>query len=155
MPIEGIKPRVGRPLTANKDFTLAAIRPWEAAGKSRSTYFRRIKREKAAQTGEHREPAGDEITSDQANYNPLEGGKTGQYRARTLAVDSFAPNPWGLYPVHGDVWEWCEDQYDASSHALRGGSWDYFGGNLGSADRIRSPPDNRSDSVGFRVARTL
>jgi formylglycine-generating enzyme required for sulfatase activity len=101
---------------------------------------------------------GDEITTDQANYNgnhPLDGGQKGEYRERTVAVDSFVPNPWGLYQVHGNVWEWCEDQYDASSRVLRGGSWNGYADYLRSAGRDVSPPGARYISVGFRVARTL
>ncbi len=120
---------------------------------------------------------GSSITPEQANYNgstaPYKGGgKKGEYRQKTLPVKSFEPNPWGLYQVHGNVWECCEDFWhdnyngapqDGSAwtaggskyRCLRGGSWilypralrsacrvDYF---LGDVDRFR----------GLRVARTL
>ena len=71
------------------------------------------------------------------------GGSKGEYRQRTVPVDSFAANPWGLYQVHGNVWEWTEDCWndsntgnpgngsartngDCSRRVLRGGSWSYI-----------------------------
>ena len=88
---------------------------------------------------------GSSITPDQANYDgsadPYKGGgKKGEDREKTLPVKSFEPNPWGLYQVHGNVWEWCEDLWhgnyngapqdgsawtagDSIYRVLRGGSW--------------------------------
>ncbi|MCP3876906.1 MAG: formylglycine-generating enzyme family protein, partial [Sulfitobacter sp.] len=94
-------------------------------------------------------------------------GEKGEYRKGTLPVDAFAPNDWGLYQMHGNVWEWCTDrfgEYEAdpvrdprgakggSSRVLRGGGWNSNGRYLRSAYRYRNAPDNRYHSTGLRLA---
>src|SRR5262249_50892071 len=86
---------------------------------------------------------GSSISLREANYNgtvAYAGGPTGESRQGTVPVDSFEPNPWGLYQVHGNVFEWVEDCWQAGyadappdgsartpagcqDRVIRGGSW--------------------------------
>ena len=108
---------------------------------------------------------GDEITPENANY-------AGSKHRGTTEVGSYPVNPWGLFDMNGNVWEWLEDCWnvnyvgaptdghtwtagDCSLRVLRGGSWFYYSESLRSADRNWSNSGNRVDSIGFRVARTL
>jgi formylglycine-generating enzyme required for sulfatase activity len=118
---------------------------------------------------------GSAITPQQANYDgsadPYKGGGSkGEYRQHTMLVDSFEPNPWGLYNVHGNIWEWTEDCWngsntgnpgdgsarttgDCTSRVLRGSSFVSPPRYLRSAYRTVFSHDTRS--YGFRLARTL
>jgi formylglycine-generating enzyme required for sulfatase activity len=120
---------------------------------------------------------GSSITPKQANYDgsadPYKGGGSkGEYRKQTVPVDSFAPNPWGLYNVHGNVWEWTQDCWaegnsgnpgDGSARTVgdcgrrvgRGGAWVSAPKYLRAAIRVKDLSDLRNASGGFRVARTL
>ncbi|HSV25519.1 MAG TPA: formylglycine-generating enzyme family protein [Xanthobacteraceae bacterium] len=110
---------------------------------------------------------GDTITHDQANFS---AGTRGQ--GRTVEVGSYPPNAWGLYDMHGNVWEWVEDCYEVDyekapadgsayvypscpTRVARGGSWDYEADDLRSSLRYAVRPYYGVDEIGFRVARSL
>jgi len=118
---------------------------------------------------------GSSISTDRANYDGRGNGgvATGQFRRRTLPVDSFEPNPWGLFQIHGNVWDRVEDCWhesyegapadgsawtagDCSRRVVRGGSYGSGPRQLRSA--FREPgrtSDDRDLDLGFRVGRTL
>jgi formylglycine-generating enzyme required for sulfatase activity len=111
---------------------------------------------------------GDDISPEKANYGAIQdiGPK------KTTPVGSYPANPWGLFDVHGNVWEWVEDCWndsyqgapadgsawttgDCSRRVLRGGSWFIDPEFLRAALRTWNNPDFRYSDRGFRVARTL
>jgi formylglycine-generating enzyme required for sulfatase activity len=113
------------------------------------------------------------ITPEQVNYNggySYAGGAKGLYRQQTLPVGSLLPNAWGLYEMHGNVWEWCADAWHdnyegapldgsvwqaegAEERVLRGGSWLSDARGCRSAYRNADDPGSRGDDFGFRCAR--
>ena len=117
---------------------------------------------------------GDRLDSTQANFDgnyPYNRAAKGPQLKRTATVGSYRPNAWGLYDMHGNAQEWCQDWYDdkfyASSSAsdplgpeqgvyrvFRGGSWRSPAVGCRSAYRFRNDPEYRDFSLGFRVARS-
>ncbi|CAN2049772.1 formylglycine-generating enzyme [Candidatus Magnetomoraceae bacterium gMMP-1] len=117
---------------------------------------------------------GETISTDQANYdgNCIYGsGKKGIYRERTIAVGSFPPNSFGIYDMHGNIYEWCQDIYSSdayskhqrydpiyadsgSNRVIRGGSWYSDPRNVRCADRRYNSPGHRNYGLGFRLVRT-
>ncbi|MEE9302764.1 MAG: formylglycine-generating enzyme family protein [Thiotrichaceae bacterium] len=120
---------------------------------------------------------GDCIHTDLANYDGNYsyndcGAKTGEYREQTTPVTELPPNLWGLFGVHGNVWEWVEDcwhdnyegapkdgsvwqEASCDRRVVRGGGWLSIPQDIRSANRFRFYPDEASFSTGFRIARAL
>lgn len=117
---------------------------------------------------------GETITTELANYNgsfTYASAPRGKNRGETIKVGSFPPNAFGLYDMHGNVWEWCEDSWhnsykgapqDASAwinnhnqyYILRGGSWIYYPHYCRSASRYslgRAERGSIDNNFGFRV----
>ena len=126
-----------------------------------------------------RQFSGASITPEEVNYDgnfPYAKASKGDYRKETVGVKSapFRPNGWGLWHMHGNIWEWCEDAWE-NSHAgalsdgspqplsqhedgeadrvIRGGSWNFLAGGCRAAHRDWYAPVDRSNFLGFRPAR--
>jgi uncharacterized protein (TIGR02996 family) len=134
--------------------------------------------EYACRAGDCSSPAfyfGDTVSSRLANFDgsfPFGGADAGPFLERTTRVGSYPPNGWGLYDMHGNVWNWCSDWYGADYYQkspacdpqgpdhgefriLRGGAW-YFDGRIcRSGYRCSHTTDDGNERMGFRVVMTL
>lgn len=149
-----------------KEFRLPSEAEWEYACRANTT------------TPFH---FGETITPALVNYDgnyPYGNAAKGEYRKKTVDVGSFSPNAWGLYQMHGNVWEWCLDEWhdnynskpqslkdngsepwgeikvddnDNRSRLLRGGSWIVNARFCRSAYRIGGDARIQSYDFGFRV----
>ena len=113
---------------------------------------------------------GETITTDLANYNETQYASEpkGKYLEQTIDVGSFPPNAFGLYDMHGNVWEWCQDDWhdnyinapkdgsawtsqSGNNKLLRGGSWGTDPKHCRSAYRDLNDLDYNNYPIGFRV----
>jgi uncharacterized protein (TIGR02996 family) len=98
-----------------------------------------------------------DLSSEQANFDgryPAGNAPEGQCLGRATKVGSYQPNRLGIYDMHGNVWEWCEDHFEAqgSARVVRGGCWSRYGSRCRASYRDGRGPARRVSILGFRLA---
>jgi formylglycine-generating enzyme required for sulfatase activity len=115
---------------------------------------------------------GEALPAEFVNYDgrsPYGAGEKGAFRKQTLAAGALdAANGFGLYDMHGSMWEWCLDPWHSdykgaprdggvwengnrSLRVIRGGAWNRIANHCRSAYRLKNPASGRHDVIGFRV----
>jgi len=169
--LDWLNSQLGIAVDDPKRYRLPTEAEWEYAARARTI------------TAYH---TGDCIDTSQANYDgsfgssyikkdgtPVDCPKTDLFRNKTEPVGNFSMNDFGLYDMHGNVWEWIEDclheSYTGapndgsawtanctdSRRILRGGSWDMKPMPLRSANRGKDSAINRRNFIGFRLAKSI
>ena len=160
-----------------KEYRLPSEAEWEYACRSVISYQLSVTSEEASQNPSY--PPfyfGETITTDLVNYDgnyTYAGAPKGEYRQKTTPVGQFPPNAFGLYDMHGNVWEWCADNWhenyqgapkdgsawlsggESSTKVVRGGSWYDHPNVCRSAIRGLRNPVFSNYVIGLRVVCVL
>lgn len=154
---EFLKKLNAQPNLQGKNYRLPTEAEWEYAARAGTTTLFAF---------------GETITPKIVNYDgnyPYASAPKGTYRQKTVPVGSLGvANAFGLFDMHGNVWEWCEDWYGTYSsgavtnptgpatgsyRVIRGGGWNFSAVNCRSALRRYWSPGTRSGNLGFRLVR--